>query len=159
MSTNGTYYFVTKFISIYIKKIITYNILLIFYSIHNYMRSNWNALSFFCIIHFKYILPLSFFMTFKDLLLIYPIVFFATIVDQSFLTFVSKSYIGLGSLVFDRDKFRAIYFLCLTVLIFFLYFSHTHDGNTHSIPPFSQCYHRKITWVNQMHHRINIFTI
>lgn len=96
-------------------------VLLIFYSIHNYMRSNWNALSFFCIIHFKYILPLSFFMTFKDLLLIYPIVFFATIVDQSFLTFVSKSYIGLGSLVFDRDKFRAIYFLCLTVLIFFLY--------------------------------------
>lgn len=95
--------------------------LLVAYSIHNYVRSHWNALSFFCVINFKYVLPLSFFMTVKDLILVYPVVFFANIVDQSFLTFVSKSYINLGGLVFDRDKFRAIYFFSMTLIMFVFY--------------------------------------
>lgn len=92
--------------------------LLIFYSIHNYVRNDWNALSYFCIINFKYILPLSFFMPVHELILIYPFIFFSSIVDQSLLTFVSKSYIRLGALVFNRDKFRAIYFLCITIVMF-----------------------------------------
>lgn len=97
--------------------------LLIVYSIHNYLRSSLNAVTFFVLINLKYILPLSFFLPMSELMGVYPFIFFTSIVDQSLLTFASKSYLGLGKMKIDYDKFRAIYFLCEFVFSVVLYLS------------------------------------
>ena len=91
--------------------------LLISYSLHNYIRNGWNGITFFVLVHFKYFIPISIFLSIEEMMRYYLWISIVAIIEQSILHWSEKAYFSYIPVSENCiEMFRVKYFFIATVI-------------------------------------------
>lgn len=91
--------------------------LLVSYSLHNYIRSGWNGITFFILVQFKYFVPISIFLSVGELLYYYVWISIVAVFEQSILHWSEKEYFSYVPVLKENvERFRVEYFFVVTIL-------------------------------------------
>ena len=117
-------YFVFPGLEIYMFQFIIFLILTRFiFKLHNIIRNRFNILTYFLLVSLKYLTPISLFINFKDdfisilgVLVIFPVV---RTIEHS--TKPKYNLVMIQKKIANKDLFRVIYYLALSLLIALIY--------------------------------------